>query len=790
MASVGNIFGAIRMNTAGLKQDLASANRNITDFTGKSSSSFQKATKAVRGMRTALIGISAIALTAGITKSVKEFIKFEDALLDLQKVLTETEGSAKQFIPTVEKLSSAFAVAATDVLQSGAEFKQAGFSVQEAFELVEQSLVAVKISTLSAAEASDLMIATLTGFKAPASTAGKLMDILNEVSNNYATSLGELSKGMATISPIAKLMGFSLEETAGLLTPIIEVFRSGTEAGNALKVGLLRLIDDNKQVADALHSIGVSQRDLNGHLRSGKEILLDVQKAFVGLDKNQKVFVASQLAGARQAGRLLEVFNGLEKTIEVTSVAMDSQGSAQKELDIRMKSLGAKIDRVKEAFRLISIQIGEGFAEAVGEASEDITEFLTALRDDGLLAKFAADLVQIGIGFAKLPVAMKQTLDLLDAPANKTADFIEEQFQQAKAVRSGANKPSKGLALPSAGFPLGAGNTRFDKEGTKGGTAGVKKDVLPSSETALLNQRFKAVIDTLPQFKTLNNELDISASQFKKMKEESEESALSFQKMTTEGERIRESVRTSVEVMNEEQTRLQELFAAGVISQKTFDRAVIDSEIKFTIASEKMKKTSTTNFDTMKNAMTGWASSFSATLTDVLFGAQVTFGSILESFAKMIAQMMIQLLIIKPLMDAVLNFGFSTSSGGTTTHRQLGKDTVTEGSGGSIFGLADGGIVKSKPGGSLFNIGEGGKDEAVIPLDRLGQMGGGGNVTVNIIGAPEGTKVEEEESSGGGKSVNVIIDEQVAQNIAKTGSKTNRALSNSFAGMQPKLTGR
>jgi hypothetical protein len=47
--------------------------------------------------------------------------------------------------------------------------------------------------------------------------------------------------------------------------------------------------------------------------------------------------------------------------------------------------------------------------------------------------------------------------------------------------------------------------------------------------------------------------------------------------------------------------------------------------------------------------------------------------------------------------------------------------------------MADGGIVKASPGGTLALIGEGGQDEAVIPLDRMGSMGGN-NVTIHVNG--------------------------------------------------------
>jgi hypothetical protein len=55
--------------------------------------------------------------------------------------------------------------------------------------------------------------------------------------------------------------------------------------------------------------------------------------------------------------------------------------------------------------------------------------------------------------------------------------------------------------------------------------------------------------------------------------------------------------------------------------------------------------------------------------------------------------------------------------------------------------LADGGIIKASPGGTLALIGEGGRDEAVIPLDRMGSMGGN-NITINVQGADPNAVVD------------------------------------------------
>jgi hypothetical protein len=166
---------------------------------------------------------------------------------------------------------------------------------------------------------------------------------------------------MAGISPIAKQMGFSMSETAGLLTPVIEVYRSGSEAADALKTGLQQLINDTEPVKAALASIGVSQFNLNGKLRTGKEIFIDVAKAITGLDSAQKQYLIGQLVGIDQAGRMSQVFDNLAGYLGVTDAALNSTGSALKEVESRLDTAEVKGKRAEEAFRQLSVTLGNAF---------------------------------------------------------------------------------------------------------------------------------------------------------------------------------------------------------------------------------------------------------------------------------------------------------------------------------------------------------------------------------------------------------------------------------------------
>lgn len=74
----------------------------------------------------------------------------------------------------------------------------------------------------------------------------------------------------------------------------------------------------------------------------------------------------------------------------------------------------------------------------------------------------------------------------------------------------------------------------------------------------------------------------------------------------------------------------------------------------------------------------------------------------------------------------------------TNTSPTIDPTTVTSGgSRGSrdstyIPQMAEGGIVRSRPGGTLVNIGEAGRDEAVIPLSKMGSTGSGNTYYVSV----------------------------------------------------------
>jgi len=376
----------------------------------------------------------------------EESKKFEAAQLGLKKVLNGTQEELDVYGKKLNALALEYGVSSNALTANMADFVQAGFDADAALNLVVQSLKLKVAGDIEAAQSSDYLVRMLKGFKAEASDAARFVDVLNEVSNRYATDVHQLAEGMSRVAPIAKAMKLSFEDTAAVLTPMIESFGSGAEAAEAFKTGIIKLIDDSAPVKDALRSIGVAQTEANGTLRSGKAILNDVMVAFQRAGQEQKLFLTSQLVGIDQAPRMIEAFDNLNKILGVQKAGLEAAGSAQQEVNIRLQSAETIGNRTAESFRQLAVALGtnyrdevKGVVDATGALARGFLEAEKAGSMDGLFAAVKPQLEAVENLFrqmaANLPAAFAQ-LDF--TPLTSAITDLGGEVSQAFAAFMGS----------------------------------------------------------------------------------------------------------------------------------------------------------------------------------------------------------------------------------------------------------------------------------------------------------------------------------------------------------------
>jgi TP901 family phage tail tape measure protein len=352
-------------NTSKFSQGVSSATQPIADFTGSALK-----------LEAAIIA-SGIAITAF---SISLASDFQSAVADLSKVLSDTD-DIEQYKNLAVELSQEYGVAALDVLGAITNYKQAGFTAKEAGELTKAGLDLVIAGSVEAAQGADLLVASIKGFGAEAGDASIIVDLLNQVSNEYAASTGQLLEGFAQLSPVAQAAGLSLEETIGILTPGIEVFQSGSEVAQALKTSLLRLLDDSKPVQEGLEALGVSQFKTNGELRSARDIYFDVAAALGGVDDSQKLFIASQLVGINQSAKFIAITDGLDTTLRIAGDGFEFLGSAAKEVAVQLATAEKAGDRAKQSFVNLFVGIGTPILDEFTGVADALAAIFQAIGD-------------------------------------------------------------------------------------------------------------------------------------------------------------------------------------------------------------------------------------------------------------------------------------------------------------------------------------------------------------------------------------------------------------------------
>lgn len=166
------------------------------------------------------------------------------------------------------------------------------------------------------------------------------------------------------------------------------------------------------------------------------------------------------------------------------------------------------------------------------------------------------------------------------------------------------------------------------------------------------------------------------------------------------------------------------------------------------------KSTDKTFGEDMADAFEGWANGFSQTLNEVLWDSEATFGSIAESFGKMMTQIMIQKSIVEPIAGAAGSFfeGLFSGAGGVDGARASGGPV----SAGKTY-------LVGEEGPELFSPGSSG---TIIPNNRI--SGGGDTINVSLtVNAMDSRSVTQALSTHASQIVGIV--QQAYSRRGKTG---------------------
>ena len=217
----------------------------------------------------------------------------------------------------------------------------------------------------------------------------KIVDKMNQVSNNAPISFDKLAEGLERISGVMNTYGNSLDETISLITAGYGALRNVEKVSTGLGTisARLRGVDEDgnaidglsAELEDAFSRVGVAITDSEGELRSTYDILKDYAAVYDEIDTKTKQWLNELAAGKRQLTVLDAVVSNWNDVENAISQAANSENSAVKENEIYKKSIEGLKNEFANAKEQLSTEIIE--SDWVKDFIAGATDLLYALKN-------------------------------------------------------------------------------------------------------------------------------------------------------------------------------------------------------------------------------------------------------------------------------------------------------------------------------------------------------------------------------------------------------------------------
>ena len=485
------------------------AYRNSAKDTG---TAFQQFLNGVRGkakeIATYLIGGNAVyKAISEIRKGITYVKEIDSALTELKKVTDETDATYAQFLKTMSKTGAEVGATVSDLTNMAANWARLGYSIEEAGELAKSTAVLLNVSEFkSADEASEALISTMQAYGYAAEDSMHVVDVLNEIGNNFAISSDGLATALQDSASSLMAAGNNLEQSVAMVAAANKVLQDPSSVGSALRTISLRIRGTSVKVLEemgeetdgVIESVSKLQAKVKG--LSGVDILTDtgaykdtytiikeIAQVWDQMNDMDQAALLELLAGKNRSNAMAALLGNLEDLEGAYESAMEAQGSAEAENEKYMNSIQGKIDQLNNAVQTmwknaIDSDVIKFFVDVAKGIVTIVDKFgLLETAIGGLVAYFkyikpaiaSKNIWKKVIGedgseyFEKVKIKAKETVDAVGNASQDMAQKVAESQQEAagKVVEASAQETAAKEASTAATVEHAAAN-EVDKTST------------------------------------------------------------------------------------------------------------------------------------------------------------------------------------------------------------------------------------------------------------------------------------------------------------------------------------
>lgn len=304
----------------------------------------------------------------------REAIGYQKELAEIQGVLaSKSPSDARKIGDAIQTLAMRYGASIGETAQAAKTLAQTGLNATEVASELNATLLGMRGLGITINQMQELQIAIhsvqeeMNNTNNTFITSAALVEKMSHVESQYAVSAQNLADALKISAPFVKTFAEGMrgktdfvDVTSGITTVMVEQLRvSGTQAGNALKTTLSRLL--RPEILGKLQTnFGLKLGTTRGEMLPLDEVFGEVagkyksMKAVGGPQSIKADQMLAQLAGAHRVNYIAAVLNNYDQAMKVAEESANSFGEAQMRADMVMDTFGAKVTQARNAFQLFA----------------------------------------------------------------------------------------------------------------------------------------------------------------------------------------------------------------------------------------------------------------------------------------------------------------------------------------------------------------------------------------------------------------------------------------------------
>ena len=361
---------AIKENSKALRtlnKDMAgatAATKKSTKASGSLSKSFVKAA--------ATIGIVVGAfrmVTRALSGIVSTFTEFEFVMAKVNAVSGATEKEFAGLTKTAEELGRSTFFTASQVGELMLNFSKLGFTAQEIQNAVRPTLDLATATGSDLARSATVAGAAIRGFNLDASETTRVVDVMAVTFASSAMDIEKWQTSMTKVAPIAKSAGFSIEDTAAMMSKLTDAGIEASIAGTSMRNILLKMQDPTSELSK---SFGKTIHSLDELVPAMEQFVLE----------GGSMADVMEVVDIRQAAAFETLLMSADGLIDFRDELKNASGEGYRMAQMVGDTLQGSLLRAKSAMQGLSISIMKNFGDSIKDALNRLANWLNALAEN------------------------------------------------------------------------------------------------------------------------------------------------------------------------------------------------------------------------------------------------------------------------------------------------------------------------------------------------------------------------------------------------------------------------